>query len=240
MVRKSCDSDDQPAASRVFISYVVRGWRTPWGYETEKALAAIDYFARQSPKPIGIWGYGEGGAIATFACSTRRAHPGGRHFGVLSVPREKLATQPLYRNTFGLLSDFGDAELLAMAKVKTIIVDRNPGPVWDGPSTADPKRRGAAPMKLIALFRRSEIEAEFQRLQRLRPSANCSSRDGCATPLSCRLFPFRSAMPRRSGFRFASAEDANTASSKSLRRSRRHWFGNHGLCVRRSGLRPNI
>ena len=143
--------------------------RTPWGYETEKALAAIDHFARQSPKPIGIWGYGEGGAIATFlAALDRRVQAVGisGYFG----PREKLAKQPLYRNTFGLLSDFGDAELLAMARVKTIIVDRNPGPVWDGPSTADPKRRGAAPMKL-SRYSPVEIESEFQRLQRLHPSA---------------------------------------------------------------------
>ncbi len=143
--------------------------RTLWGYETEKALAAIDYFARQSAKPIGIWGYGEGGAIATFAAaldSRLQAVGISGYFG----PREKLASQPLYRNIFGLLSDFGDAELLAMAKVKTIIVDRNPGPVWDGPSTNDPKRRGAAPMKLIP-YSAGEIESEFQRLQRLRPSA---------------------------------------------------------------------
>ena len=73
--------------------------RTPWGYETEKALAAIDYFARQSAKPIGIWGYGEGGAIATFAAaldSRLQAVGISGYFG----PREKLASQPLYRNTF--------------------------------------------------------------------------------------------------------------------------------------------
>jgi dienelactone hydrolase len=143
--------------------------RTLWGYETEKVLAAVDYFARQSQKPIGIWGYGEGGAIATFAAaldSRLQAVGISGYFG----PREKLASQPLYRNTFGLLSDFGDAELLAMAKVKTIIVDRNPGPVWDGPSMNDPKRRGAAPMKLIP-YSSAEVESEFQRLQRLRPSA---------------------------------------------------------------------
>ena len=56
--------------------------RTLWGYETEKALAAIDYFARQSPKPIGIWGYGEGGAIATFAAALDSRHSGRRHFRV--------------------------------------------------------------------------------------------------------------------------------------------------------------
>src|SRR5689334_13819612 len=137
--------------------------RTPWGYETEKALAAVDYFARESSKPIGIWGYGEGGAIATFAAaldSRIQAVGISGYFG----PREKLATQPLYRNAFGLLSDFGDAELLAMARVKTIIVDRTPGPAWDGPSTSDPKRRGAAPMKL-APYSAAEIETEFQRLQ---------------------------------------------------------------------------
>jgi len=143
--------------------------RTPWGYETEKALAAVDYFAQQANQPIGVWGYGEGGAIAMFlAALDPRVHAAAisGFFG----PREKLWTQPLYRNTFGLLKDFGDAELLAMAKTKTIIVDRKPGPVWDGPSAADPKRRGAAPMKL-APYSTGEVEVEFRRAQSLRPSA---------------------------------------------------------------------
>ena len=59
--------------------------RTLWGYETEKALAAVDYFARQSQKPIGIWGYGEGGAIAMFAAALDTAHSGRGHFRVISV-----------------------------------------------------------------------------------------------------------------------------------------------------------
>jgi len=141
--------------------------RTLWGYETEKALAAIDYFARQPQKPIGIWGYGEGGAIALFAAALDpRIHAAviSGYFG----PREKLWTQPLYRNVFGLLRDFGDAELLAMAGTATIIVDRKPGPEWNGPSTADPKRRGAAPMKL-APYSTTEVESEFRRAQALRP-----------------------------------------------------------------------
>ena len=141
--------------------------RTPWGYETEKALAAIGYFARHPNRPIGIWGYGEGGAIAMFAAALEpriQAAVVSGYFG----PREKLWTQPLYRNTFGLLKDFGDAEILSLAKTRTIIVDRQPGPTWDGPSTADPKRRGAAPMKLTP-YTTSEIEAEFRRAKSLRP-----------------------------------------------------------------------
>jgi dienelactone hydrolase len=143
--------------------------RTVWGYETEKVLAAIDHFARRPAKPIGIWGYGEGGAIAMFAAaldSRIRAAVISGYFG----PRENMWTQPLYRNTFGLLKDFGDAELVAMSKA-TVVIDGTPGPVWNGPSTADPKRRGAAPMKL-APYSSTEVGAEFRRAQSLRTGAH--------------------------------------------------------------------
>jgi dienelactone hydrolase len=142
--------------------------RTPWGYEVEKTLAAVDYFAGHQARPIGIWGYGEGGAIAMFAAaldSRIQAAVISGYFG----PREKLGAQPLYRNVFGLLKDFGDAELVAMAKAPTILIERKPGPIWDGPSTADPKRRGAAPMKLEP-YSSSEVDAEFRRAKSLRSS----------------------------------------------------------------------
>ena len=215
--------------------------RTLWGYETEKALAAIDYFARQSAKPIGIWGYGEGGAIAMFAaaldCRIQAVGISG-YFG----PREKLARSRSTATSFGLLKDFGDAELLAMAKVKTIIVDRNPGPVWDGPSTADPKRRGAAPMKLIP-YSAAEIEAEFRRAQRLRPSASCAAGDGCAAAflqaLSGSAARCRSDPDPRSRARM----NANTGSSTSCAAFsqavvRKSWFVRQALWAKTEHLTP--
>lgn len=143
--------------------------RTPWGYETEKVLAAVDWFASQAKTPIGVWGYGEGGAVALFAAALDERIDAAVVSGYFG-PRETLASQPLYRNTFGLLKDFGDAELLAMARARTMLIERKPGPAWAGPSTRDPARRGAAPDGLTP-YTDAQVEAEFRRAQTLRPPA---------------------------------------------------------------------
>jgi cephalosporin-C deacetylase-like acetyl esterase len=138
---------NQPQREFVYRMAFVTG-RTIWGYETQKALAAVDWFAAREPKlPIGIWGYGEGGAAALFAAALDDRIAAAGISGYLE-PREDLWKQPIFRNVFGLLKDFGDAELIAMAAPRAVIVDTTPGPSWNGnPETA--ARRGAAPGTLI-------------------------------------------------------------------------------------------
>ncbi|MCX6619534.1 MAG: dienelactone hydrolase family protein [Acidobacteria bacterium] len=143
--------------------------RTPWGYETEKVLAAVDWFASGPKLPMGVWGYGEGGAAALFAAVLDERIDAAVISGYFG-PRELLAKQPLYRNMFGLLKDFGDAELLALARTRTIVIERKAGPSWPGPSMADGKRRGAAPDGL-APYTEQEVEAEFGRAQAMGPKA---------------------------------------------------------------------
>ena len=86
------------------------------GYEVQKVLAAVDWFAKEAgdkdPK-IGVIGYGEGGMLALYAgaLDTRiDATCVSGYFG----PRERIWEQPIDRNVFGLLEQFGDAELAAM------------------------------------------------------------------------------------------------------------------------------
>lgn len=136
------------------------------GYEVQKTLAAVDWFARQNPDlPIGVWGYGEGGAVALFAAALEE------RIGVAAVsgyfqPREGLWKQPLYRNVFGMLRDFGDAELASMVAPRALIIESAPGPSVSGPSEADPKRRGAAPGAIVPPAA-SEVEREVARARRL-------------------------------------------------------------------------
>ncbi|WP_321473538.1 prolyl oligopeptidase family serine peptidase [uncultured Paludibaculum sp.] len=85
-----------------------------YGYEVQKALAAVDWFAgRQPAAPIAIYGDGEGGAEAVFAAvlDPRIQQVETHDFSLESPP---LWQQPLYRNVFGLLRDFGDAEFAAL------------------------------------------------------------------------------------------------------------------------------
>jgi dienelactone hydrolase len=91
------------------------------GYELQKILAGIDWFARDlygrgrpsKPAKIGLIGYGEGGMLALYAgaLDTRvDVTCVSGYFG----PRERIWEQPIDRNVFGLLEQFGDAELARM------------------------------------------------------------------------------------------------------------------------------
>ena len=59
--------------------------------------------------------------------------------------------EPLYRNVFGLLRDFGVAELASMVAPRILVIETTPGPTGAGPSTKDPARRGGAPGTLAPL-----------------------------------------------------------------------------------------
>lgn len=135
--------------------------RHPLGYEIQKTLAAVDWFASRRDKlPIGVWGYGEGGGVALYSAALDE------RIGAVGVagyfgPREELWRQPIDRNVFGLLRDFGDAELASMVAPRAVIVDLAPGPSWNGnPETKE--RRGAAP-GLLAPVPESDTRREAAR-----------------------------------------------------------------------------
>jgi hypothetical protein len=93
------------------------------GFEVQKILAAVDWC-----KATTVWGYGEGGGLALYAAALddriKTVGVSG-YFG----PRESVANEPIYRNVWGLLRDFGDAELAALIALRKVIVDPAPGPV---------------------------------------------------------------------------------------------------------------
>ncbi len=124
--------------------------RTVMGYEVQKVVALLD--AIQQPasrwskdfKGVAVHGSGEGGMLALFCAALDerilKTFVSGS-FG----PREKLFAEPLYRNAFGLLRDFGDAELAAMIAPRELVVEPSPRPQIPGPPPATAQRRGAAP-----------------------------------------------------------------------------------------------
>ncbi|MBC7852557.1 MAG: dienelactone hydrolase family protein, partial [Pirellulaceae bacterium] len=114
------------------------------GYEVQKVLAGVDWFAKESGKDrpkIGVMGYGEGGMTALYAKAMDPRIYGlcvSGHVG----SRQKIWNEPIDRNVFGLLAEFGDAELLTMASPGTVIVDMSDGPSINLPSD------GGAPAQL--------------------------------------------------------------------------------------------
>ena len=161
---------NQPHREFIYRMAFVVG-RHIWGYEVQKTLAAVDWFAAQQSKaPIGVWGYGEGGAVALFSAALDDRITATVVSGYFE-PRETLWQQPLYRNVFGLLKDFGDAELAAMIPPRTLVIDKSPGPAVSGPPEPSPTRRGAAPGRLTPASA-AIVEREYERARALSKSGS--------------------------------------------------------------------
>ncbi|HEX3315024.1 MAG TPA: hypothetical protein VHR72_09045, partial [Gemmataceae bacterium] len=130
------------------------------GYELQKVLAGVDWFASDKDHPpIAVFGHIEGGMLALYAGALDpriQATVVSGHFG----PREKIADEPIDRNVWGLLKDFGDAELARMIAPRSLLLEQ--GPVTTAPPpAARAGRSGAAlgrvPSPTLAGFR-SEVE----------------------------------------------------------------------------------
>ena len=134
------------------------------GYEVQKVLALVDWFRKEDAKlPIGVAGYGEGGLIAFYAaaCDTRidAAFVSG-YFR----PRESLWQEPIYRNVFGLLREFGDAEIASLILPRRLVLEHSEVPKVDGPPLPrDGRKAYAAPGKIEA-YSYEVFGKEVQRL----------------------------------------------------------------------------
>ncbi len=103
------------------------------GYEVEKVLAAVDWFSRKSGSKgaVGVVGYGEGGLLAFYAAAVDR------RIDVVLVSgyfrsRQGLWAEPIYRNVWGLLREFGDAELATLVAPRSLIVEYSSEPAVSG------------------------------------------------------------------------------------------------------------
>jgi dienelactone hydrolase len=115
------------------------------GYEVQKVLAAVDWFAREGggKATIGVIGWGEGGMLALYAgaLDTRiKAVCVSGYYG----NRDRIWEQPIDRNVFGLLEQFGDAELAAMYPPRPLLIETITGPEMTLPS------EGGAPARLVS------------------------------------------------------------------------------------------
>ena len=75
---------------------------------------------------IGVAGYGEGGLLALYAAALDQRISSTLVSGYFNA-REQLWSEPIYRNVFGLLKYFGDAELAVMAWPRRLVVEHVTG-----------------------------------------------------------------------------------------------------------------
>jgi dienelactone hydrolase len=166
------------------------------GYEVQKVLAAVDLYERINASekrgvPIGVVGIGEGGLVALYSAALdpriRSTWVSG-YFG----PREELWREPIYRNVWSLLAEFGDAEVASLVLPRSLTIEVATVPETKGPPAPHSGRNGAAPGEIHAVT----VEAakrEFARLSGLVPSLSrhafltqsvCGGLPGCYEALA--------------------------------------------------------
>ena len=76
---------------------------------------------------VGVFGYGEGGAIALYTAALDPRIDSVVVSGYFD-DRNDVWRQPIDRNVFGLLEQFGDAEVASMIAPRTLIIEAAKGP----------------------------------------------------------------------------------------------------------------
>ena len=131
------------------------------GYEVQKVLAAVDWFATEGG-PIAVAGRGEGGLIAFYAAALDPRISAALVSGYFQ-PRDAVWREPIYRDVWGLLRDFGDAEVARLIAPGRLIVEAAGYPEVTGPPPETRDRRGAAPVGALSAPSLAEVRAEAER-----------------------------------------------------------------------------
>ena len=100
------------------------------GFEVQKVLAAVDWFTRENARraaPIGVAGYGEGGLLALYSAAIDPRIQAASVSGYFQA-REEVWKEPVYRDVWGLIHEFGDAEIASLIAPRALIVEAEPRP----------------------------------------------------------------------------------------------------------------
>jgi len=135
------------------------------GYEVQKMLACVDWLEARDDAPVGVIGHGEGGLIALYAAAVDTRIAATVVSGYFQ-PRERLWREPIYRNVWGLLDAFGDAEIASLIAPRALIIEASGHPDIAGPPEPRGGRTGAAP-GAIATPSFEEVEREAERARAL-------------------------------------------------------------------------
>ncbi|MBL8850986.1 MAG: dienelactone hydrolase family protein [Planctomycetaceae bacterium] len=125
------------------------------GYEVQKVLAAVDWCALRD-RPIAVVGYGEGGMISLYAGALDERIDAVGVSGYFHS-RQTIWEEPIDRNVFGLLREFGDAELASLVVPRSFIVEASAFPTVEIPSGVDSAPASITSPTLM------DVEAEFAR-----------------------------------------------------------------------------
>lgn len=130
------------------------------GYEVQKVLSLVDWMSL-ADAPIGVIGYGEGGLIALYSAAVDTRIQATAVSGYFQS-RQEVWREPIYRNVWGLLHEFGDAEIASLIAPRPLVIETSRGPEVTGPPSVREGRGGAAPGQLVSppIY---AVEPEFER-----------------------------------------------------------------------------
>lgn len=142
------------------------------GYEVQKTLAAVDlleqYFLRSTSASkdqtfaIGVAGVGEGGLLALHAAAIDPRIQSCWVSGYFQQ-RESVWQEPIYRNVWGLLTEFGDAELAGMIAPGRLVIEAAHAVTVSGPPVARVGRGSVAAPGQILPCSLDSVRAEVAR-----------------------------------------------------------------------------
>jgi dienelactone hydrolase len=138
------------------------------GYEVQKVLAAIDWLEQRGEGKLktGVAGYGEGGLLAFYAAAVDPRITACLVSGYFDS-RQRTWQEPLYRNVWGLLREFGDAEIATLIAPRGLIVEYSEAPAVDGPPRAQRGRRACAAAGKLTTPSFASVQAELRRIDTL-------------------------------------------------------------------------
>jgi dienelactone hydrolase len=135
------------------------------GYEVQKILAAIDWFTAENVShaaPIGVAGYGEGGLLALYSAAIDTRVQAVMVSGYFQS-RQEVWKEPVYRDVWGLLPEFGDAGLASLIAPRGLIVEAGHGPEIKAPPAETKERKGATPNGRLTTPPLDSVRAEVDR-----------------------------------------------------------------------------
>ena len=141
------------------------------GYEVQKVLAVVDWFTAENAKqpaaaPIAVAGYHEGGLIAFYSAALDTRIQAAMVSGYFTE-RNRVWEEPIYRNVFGLLEQFGDAEIASLISPRSLVIEHSKIPNLDGPPKARQGRSGGAAPGILATPRMANLFTEYERATKL-------------------------------------------------------------------------
>jgi len=131
------------------------------GFEVQKIMSLVDWCTsrKRSPANVGIVGWGEGGLLALYSAALDPRIDTTFVSGYFDS-RQDMWSEPISRNVYALLDQFGDAEIASLIAPRTLIIEAAKGPELELPS------EGGAPA-ILDTPDPAVVQAEVQRARTL-------------------------------------------------------------------------